>query len=86
MKTLNRERILYLCLLAFILILFYFLRITDPVYQLKHDDSKNLVCTFKDGDRVVPKNKIIMIDDNGCFAFDNGYACNCRIIGGNDDK
>jgi len=84
MKTLKRT--LYLCSLVFVLILFYFLHITDPVYQLKHDNSKNLICTFKDGDRVVPKNKIIMIDDNGCFAFDNGYACNCRIERVSDDN
>ena len=41
--------------------------------------KKTLECQFQDGWREVPANKIVGINDDGSWAFTNGYAHNCEI-------
>ena len=52
----------------------------DPINKIKSGEYE-LVCEFEDGERIVPVDKIISyIDDEDCWAFTNGYACNCQLI------
>ena len=39
-----------------------------------------LYCQFKDGYRAVDPKKVVSFDDeSGCWAFTNGWACNCDV-------
>jgi hypothetical protein len=65
---------------AVICTLGYGIYVTDPVVQIKQNPDAQLVCEFRDGVRVVPKDKIVAYDDErDVWAFTNGSAHNCWI-------
>jgi len=52
----------------------------NPINKIK-SGKYELLCEFKDGERIVPENKIVSyIDEEDCWSFTNGYACNCKLI------
>ena len=59
----------------------HYLWVTDPAYVVKNHANLELVCQFKDGVRIVPKNKIVAyIDDKDTWSFTDGWAKNCSIV------
>jgi len=54
---------------------------TDPVRELKNNKNEQLICSFENGERVIPKNKIVAyVSDVDAWSFTNGSARNCRIV------
>jgi len=77
----NKKGYRYLGIIALVVIMFMGIKYTDPVYKLKNNKNLQLECLFKNGYRIVPKNKIIAYDDEqNTWAFSNGWARNCEII------
>ena len=54
--------------------------IKDPVRELKNNPHLELICSFPDEEKIIPKNKIITyIEEENIWVFVNGYAHDCRI-------
>ena len=62
-----------------LLVLMIFLPEPQIVQDVKSGD-KVLTCEFSDGWRVIPKDKIVGLnDENGYWSFTNGFARNCEV-------
>ena len=71
----------YLGLVLLFVTLYYGLKLTDPVYQLKQHKNWQLICQMPEGEQIIPKNKIISyIEEEDYWVFSNGYAKNCYIL------
>ena len=71
--------------LVFLLLILsgYLISLDNPVNKIKSGDYI-LECYFKDGWRVVGKDKILDFDEkSGTFIFTNGYAKNCIVYKNN---
>ncbi len=80
-RILTKPGYRYLVVIAAFVWAVHYLWVNDPAYVVKHHANLELVCQFKDGTRIVPKNKIVAYDgEKDVWGFTNGWASNCSIV------
>jgi len=84
--NIKKEIIYFLIGLIGFLLLFSSLESTPSEESLVKSGQVKLICSMKDGYKVINPDKVINKDSSGYWNFTNGYAKNCYLEKGKNNE